>query len=53
MNATRKGVTWTDSAANHLQDKAGTDAAVPFIISEGNMHSVNTNLYVLGVIVAS
>jgi hypothetical protein len=42
-------VTWTGSAVNHLQDKAGTDAAVPFIIIEGDMHSVNANLYVLDV----
>jgi hypothetical protein len=52
LNATRKSVTWTESAANHLQDKAGTDAAVPFIIIKGDMHGVNTYPYVLGVNIA-
>jgi hypothetical protein len=42
-----ESVTWTNSAAKYLQSKVGTDAAVNFTVSKGNLHSVNTDVYIL------
>lgn len=40
-------VAWADSAANHFQGKIGD--IVNLTVSEGTLHQVNTNVYVLDV----
>ena len=42
------GVTWANSAAKYFQDEIDEDATVTFVVSEGDMHSVNTSVYVVG-----
>ena len=42
-------VTWTNSAAKHLQTKLITGDAVTFAVAEGDLHAVTTSVKVLGV----
>jgi hypothetical protein len=42
-----KGVTWTNSAAKYFQGIIDDDASVTFVVSESDMHAVNTSVYVL------
>lgn len=44
-----ENVAWTDSNAKYFQEKAASGNSVAFVVSEGDMHSVNTNVYVLNV----
>ena len=42
-------VTWTNSAAKHLQTKLITGDAVTFVVAEGDLHAVSVSVKVLGV----
>ena len=44
-----EGVSWTDSAAKHFQEKAEAGGAVSFQVSGLSTHAVNTNVYILNV----
>jgi len=49
LSCVEKDIAWANSAANHLQGHANDGASLSFSVSEGDLHTVSTNVKVLRV----